>query len=74
MGSWHHREKVPESPLVMEEKLENANEGCLGCAKWGQPHKPVHPKELPLSPNSASFLGSLHERGLKSQEGWAGCG
>lgn len=35
-------------------------------AAWDVPngasHKPVHPKELPLSPNSASLWGSLHER------------
>lgn len=45
----------------MEEKL-----GDVNGATWDVPnrasHKPICPKELPLSPNSASLLGSLHER------------
>ena len=45
-------------------------------AAWDVPngasHKPVHPKGLPLSPNSASLLGSLHERA--EEPGKAGLG
>lgn len=45
----------------MEEKLGDANGGCLGCAKWGQPQA-CSPQRAATFPKLSFILRSLHER------------